>query len=73
MVYPSPARQLVIPAQAGIHILKGWEVMDSRLRGSDGIVVDSNKYHHTLKVTKGNRKTAFHGEVCYLRGGVILH
>ena len=27
----------------------------------------------SLKVTKGNRKTAFHGEVCYLRGGVILH
>jgi hypothetical protein len=26
----------VIPAKAGIHILKGSEVMDPRLRGDDG-------------------------------------
>jgi hypothetical protein len=30
----------VIPAKAGIHILRGLEIMDSRLRGNDGSLLE---------------------------------
>jgi hypothetical protein len=34
---------IVIPAKAGIHILKGSEFMDSRLRGNDGFKLPVNQ------------------------------
>jgi hypothetical protein len=44
---PPPANHKpVTPAKAGVHILRTFEIMDSRLRGSDGSECVANLQNH---------------------------